>query len=217
MTESKRAGDGSQLVSGRRGSPRRNAVLVTLAGAALTLLAVAQSWANGTLVDALFGRQALSAGGTSVAPAVLLLTFVGIAGVVASTISGRILRVICGLVVVMASAGIVVLAVRAGTDPESALASAAAGSSGRTGVRPQDAASTLWPWVSALGGVILACGGALVIRGGRQWTVRASRFERGASGEQGTQPAQAQEPGPAGRRGGPEDWEQLSRDEDPTT
>ncbi len=192
-------------------NPRRTALLITLAGAAITGLAAAQPWAAGTIVDPILGRQEITATGSAAAPAAMLLAVVAVAGVLAALLGGRVMRIVSGLAVVAAGLAVLLVAINIARDPAAALASLpGTATMGRVGIRPDDAAATLWPWLAAAGGALVASAGMLVVRGGPRWGTRATRFERASAlGDAG-------QPRASGRANAVEDWERLSRDEDPT-
>lgn len=210
-----------------RSRGRRVAVLLTLAGAAITALAVIQTWATGSLADPVLGRHAVPVAGTAAAPALLLLVAVAVAGLLASLIGGRLLRVACGVAMALAGGAVTVFAARAGADPGAALASPAAAVTGRTGAPLTDVAATGWPWVAVVGGAFLLLAGLLVIRGGAAWGGGARRFERAPTTTQpAVGPPPMDDPAPRAEHGAAptppardrvDDWERLSRDEDPTT
>lgn len=208
--------------SARRPTGRRAALLLTFAGAAITGLAAVQTWAAGSLADPVLGRQDVAVPGTAAVPALLLLVAVAVAGMLASTIGGRVLRVVSGTAIVVAGGAVAGLAARSAADPAASLLLPAAAASGRVGA-PLDAASaTGWPWGAVAGGMALLVAGFLVIRGGAAWAGGARRFERTAAGNGAIPDATARTddstPAPDGpqRRDGVHYWERLSRDEDPT-
>lgn len=199
---------------GRPSTARRTALLAAVAGAALTGVAALQPWASGAVTDQVTGRRPLSVTGTVAAPTVLLLAAVGVAGAFASAISGRVLRVAAGVAMLLAGLAAALVAARLGGDPAGALVAPAAASTGRTGARLEEVTSTAWPWLAASGALVLAVAGALVVRGGPAWSGSPRRFERAAEVRAGEPPRVG---GPVDRRDVTDDWERLSRDEDPTS
>jgi uncharacterized membrane protein (TIGR02234 family) len=170
-------------------------------------------------------------------PALTALASVAAAGAVALALIGRVARRIVAGLLILAGVGVIALAATVLQDPAEALAPALEQATGQVLTGPVAAVTgrspelTGWPWV-AVGGAVLTLSGALagLVAGGR-WDGNQRRFE-GASaspepadseaGTAGPGPDAGEIPGgPAGRtRQGRErsldDWDALSRGEDPT-
>ena len=182
------------------------AVLLCLLGAFVVLVGAGREWASvqvaaGALTDA----QTVSVAGTELAGGVRGLGLVGLAGVVALAATRRVGRVVVGALLLLTGAGVVATVV--GVDLGAAtLDSEAVGSAG--GRVEGDVATTAWPWLTALGGVLLAAAGLLTVARGRSWPGLGQRYEAPAAREQAAPATPAQIERSL--------WEALDRGEDPT-
>lgn len=188
------------------------AVALSLAGAALGLLAASQPWAHVTVAPPKplpTVQAALS--GRDLAPAAAALSLVGLAGVLALAATRRFGRLVVGLVLLLAGAGMVATShvSAAGVAGSDALARAVPGATLHAAalqIRRTD-----WWLPSIAGGALLVAAGALTAVRGRRWAALSARYER--------QPGQALgRPRPAGSA--PLDeagtWTSLDRGIDPT-
>lgn len=177
----------------------RRAYLLTLlsclAGAGLAVYGVTRVWS--VHVTARTGMSDLRTvrTGADVAPWVIGLALVALAGTGALLATGGWVRRTLGGLLALCGAGVAVGAIagRAGLDPGTAGAGAA-----------------LWPVVCALGGAIITLGGLTAARHGHRWPGMSARYERG------TPP-----PSPAPAAKGPAldhrtAWDALDRGDDPT-
>jgi Tryptophan-associated transmembrane protein (Trp_oprn_chp) len=99
--------------------------------------------------------------------------------------------------------------VQALAHPERAVGPALTEATGTTGgaIRAREQRATAWPWLAVVGGLVSAgCGAVGLTRAGR-WPGPARRYE--AAPESGAGPA-------AGADTALDDWNALSRGEDPT-
>ena len=176
------------------------AVLLCLLGAFLVLVAAGRPWAlvevaAGPLVEARTDPHT----GTDIVPGVSALGLLGLAGVVALAATRRTGRTLVGVVLLATGAGTVAAVV-------SALRTMAAEElAGQTGADGVDV--TVWPSVTAVGGLLLLAAGLLTVVRGRSWPALGQRYEPPA----GTAP---QEPAEQLTEKGL--WEALDRGEDPT-
>ena len=158
------------------------AVLACLVGAGMVLLAGSRAWVT-TRVGAappLPGRS-VALTGTTLVPGARALALVGLAAVAALPATRRWGRLTVGVLLVLAGSGIVVVVARE-------LAESAAALGG-------------WPYVTILGGLLLATAGGLAILRGRRWAAMGDRYESPA----------------APRAGGDASlWDSIDRGEDPT-
>ncbi len=151
---------------------------------------------------AVAGRQAVVAAGSAVAPAAGALGLVVLAAAGLLLLARPVVRLVAGVLVVLAGLTAAGASLRVLLDPTSAVLPAVAEASGLTpgSVTAADVttvSSTAWPWVAVVAGVLAALLGVAVLAAGRAWgTTR--RFERD------TAPARG------------DDWDALSRGDDPT-
>ncbi|WP_328917764.1 MULTISPECIES: TIGR02234 family membrane protein [unclassified Streptomyces] len=177
-------------------------------GASLVLLAAGKVWTRGTVA---FGQNDLpihaTGSQTTALPGALALT--GLAALVAVFAVRRAGRYAVSALLTLSGFG-VVLAVLTGRGDRGALNSAAATAVGLSRATAEHPATTGWPLVAAVGGLLLLLAGVLALRYGPRWPAMSSRYERG--GARG--PARAPVPVDPDRA---EDlWKALDRGEDPT-
>ena len=170
------------------------AVLLCVAGAGLVLYGITRTWA--VEVTARPGLSDLRAArtGSDVAPWVIGLALVALAGGGALLATRGTARRVLGALLALAGMGITLGAVvgRAGLD---------VGSAG--------AGATLWPVVCAVGGLVVAAGGALAARHGHRWPGMGARYER--------RPRVAPTPAADDQRVDTRAaWDALDRGDDPT-
>lgn len=170
-------------------APRREllvALALVLVGAALALLASTQPWVSIAGLVEVTGTR-----GRQVSPGAFALGLVGLAGLVAVLATRSLGRRIVGALVVLAGLGLVWTSGWARSDR---------GWAGY-GLPAGEPSSTVWPWVSVAGGVLLVLGGVLtLVRGGR-WPGMSSRYDR---------------PSRRSRTSEDDTWRALDRGEDPT-
>jgi uncharacterized membrane protein (TIGR02234 family) len=185
---------------------RRWALAVTLAlgvvGAALVLLAAGHTWEWGRAAFQQ-GTLAVSATGRQVTAAPSALALVGLAALVAIfAVRGRG-RVTVTALLTLSGAG-AIAACALGARDTTALNDAASRASGLSGTVATGVSHTAWPWVAALGGLLLAVAGLIALTQGRTWPGMSSRHEPPT-------------PRPTRPDPRPEDlWQALDRGEDPT-
>lgn len=212
-----------------RGSAgRRVAILLVLAGAVVIIFASTRVWARVT-VPGIAGMPELTVTGRVAASSGVPIALAAAAGAFVLVTSRRAVRFLVGLGLLLAGAWVTVNSIMVSQDTGAQLANAMRDSLGLFTSRSNlgalafgasfgqaRAALTVWPWVAAAGGLLVALAGLLVLTGGRRWPGPAERFERtaGASPEApaGTTPAPEPVPDAAPAR----TWDALSRGEDPT-
>ncbi|MET9680780.1 TIGR02234 family membrane protein [Streptomyces coeruleorubidus] len=184
------------------------ALLCGALGAAVALLATRQRWAEGTATVA-GGAFPLTAKGSDVTGVPAALAVVGLAALVAVFAVRRAGRLVVAALLALSGAGIVVAALLGASDG-SALDEQAAQASGDTSASVDTLSHTAWPYVAAVGGVLLLLAGLLALRYGRLWPAMSGRYERGGT-PQPRRKAASVDPDR------PEDlWKALDRGEDPT-
>jgi hypothetical protein len=150
------------MASGRR--LKRNLVILVLAASGLALLAWTQLWANVAVATSGSARQTLEVSGATAAPGLTALALAGFALAGALAIAGPVIRFVLGLLEVLLGFSVSLAAFLALRNPAAASAGAvtkATGVSGTASVRDVvlSAASTPWPFVALLAGVVMAAAG----------------------------------------------------------
>lgn len=184
------------------------ALLSGALGAAVALLATRQQWSQGTATVA-GGAFPLTAKGSDVTGVPAALAIVGLAALVAVFAVRRAGRFVVAGLLALSGVGVVVAALLGASD-SSALDEQAAQASGDTSASVDALSHTAWPYVAAVGGVLILLAGLLALRYGRLWPAMSGRYERGGT-------PQPRRKAPAVDPDRPEDlWKALDRGEDPT-
>ncbi|MFI2510280.1 TIGR02234 family membrane protein [Streptomyces sp. NPDC018972] len=184
------------------------ALLCGALGAAVALLATRQQWSEGTATVA-GGAFPLTAKGSDVTGVPAALAVVGLAALVAVFAVRRAGRLAVAALLTLSGAGTVAAALLGASD-SGALDEKAAQASGDTSATVDALSHTAWPYVAAVGGVLLLLAGLLALRYGRLWPAMSGRYERGGTPRPRRKPV-AVDPDR------PEDlWKALDRGEDPT-
>ncbi|GHB30890.1 membrane protein [Streptomyces viridiviolaceus] len=184
------------------------ALLCGALGAAVALLATRQEWSEGTATVA-GGAFPLTAKGSDVTGVPAALAIVGLAALVAVFAVRRAGRFAVAALLALCGAGTVAAALLGASD-SSALDDKAAKAAGDTSATVDALSHTAWPYVAAVGGVLLLLAGLLALRYGRLWPSMSGRYERGGT-------ARPRRRAPSVDPDRPEDlWKALDRGEDPT-
>ncbi len=185
------------------------ALSLGVAGAAVVLLAAGKTWATGA-APAAGGLLPVSVSGKAVTGLPDALALVGLAALVAVFAVRGAGRAVVAALLALCGAATVWTAV-AGAAGTGALNAAAAKASGLTGTTVRHAAHTGWPWIAALGGLLLLAAGLLALVRGRSWPAMSSRYERDGSPRPRRAATRVPDPEHPG-----ELWKALDRGEDPT-
>ncbi|WP_353827646.1 Trp biosynthesis-associated membrane protein [Agromyces sp. SYSU T0242] len=192
------------------------AILAILLGSGLALLAWSQAWYAVALVpgSAASGSGSLEVSGQAASPALSALALAGLALAGALTIAGPVIRIVLGVLAAVLGGCIVLAASISLADPVAAVSGAVADATGVAGAAStaelvDDLASSGWPVVALIGGVLVALAGVGVITTAGAWPtsrrygggVRMQPDDRGASA-------------PSDRA--VDDWDDLTRGDDPT-
>ncbi|WP_210576081.1 TIGR02234 family membrane protein [Streptomyces sp. NBC_00457] len=184
------------------------ALLAGALGAAVALLATRQQWSEGTATVA-GGSFPLTAKGSDVTGVPAALAIVGLAALVAVFAVRKSGRLLVSALLALSGAGIVVAAVFGASD-SSALDEKAAETTGDTAAGVDALTHTAWPYVAAVGGVLILLAGLLALRYGRLWPAMSGRYERSGA-------PRPRRKAPVVDPDRPEDlWKALDRGEDPT-
>ncbi|MFJ6567099.1 TIGR02234 family membrane protein [Streptomyces sp. NPDC091292] len=183
------------------------ALLLGAVGSAVVLLASRQGWASGKAIVP-GGTFPLTVKGSDVTGVPAALAIVGLAALVAVFAVRRSGRLLVSALLALSGAGTIAAALigaadRAGLDGK---AEEVAGG-GIAGI--SDLSHTAWPYVAALGGLLILLAGLLALRYGSGWPAMSGRYERDGT----PRPRKA----PTVDPDRPEDiWKALDRGEDPT-
>ncbi|WP_055525876.1 TIGR02234 family membrane protein [Streptomyces graminilatus] len=184
------------------------ALLAGALGAAVALLATRQRWSAGTTPVA-GGAFPLTVSGSDVTGVPAALAIVGLAALVALFAVRRSGRLLVAVLLALSGAGTIAAAVLGASD-SSALAEKAAQATGDTAATVNTLSHTAWPYVAALGGVLILVAGLLALRYGRLWPGMSGRYERGGVPRQRPRTKAVDPDRPE------EIWKALDRGEDPT-
>jgi uncharacterized membrane protein (TIGR02234 family) len=197
----------------RRSAYRALAVALAcgVAGSSLVLLAAGKVWARGTASSAGHDMP-VHADGSQMTALPGALALVGLASLVAIFAVRRFGRYTVAALLALSGLGAAVTALARRGD-HGALNSAAATATSLTHATAGHTSTTGWPFVSAVGGLLLLFAGLIALRYGSRWPAMSGRYERpGASASARA----ARRPAPLDPDR-PEDlWKALDRGEDPT-
>lgn len=183
------------------------ALFLGAAGATVVLLASGQIWAEGTAAVG-GGAVPLDAQGSDVTGVPTALAIVGLAALVAVFAVRGAGRLLVSALLALSGAG-VALAAFLGASDSAALDAKAAKTTGDTAAAIDALTHTAWPYVTAVGGLLILLAGLLALWFGKSWPAMSGRYERDGS----PRPRKA----PAVDPDRPEDlWKALDRGEDPT-
>ncbi len=196
-------------------------IVATVVGSALALLSWSQTWFVLRLADApAQGGEAIDVAGSVASPALAALALAGLALVAALALSGPAIRVVLGVLEVVLGGCLLLAAVLTLGSPVAAVAPAVTEATGVTGAQPTaelvaSVAPSAWPAAAIVGGVLLVVAGLAVLVTGTRWPTSSRRY-RGArlAGADDAAPADADERAASDRA--IDDWDELSRGEDPT-
>ncbi|WP_424215605.1 TIGR02234 family membrane protein [Streptomyces sp. BI20] len=185
------------------------ALLLGALGATVVLLASGRVWTKGTAAVA-DSTLTVTADGRAVTGVPAALAIVALAALVALfAVRGKARPLVAALLTMCGLGGASAAAFGAG-DRE-ALDEAAVRTTAESGAQAASLTHTPWPWVTAVGAVLILLAGVIALRSGANWPGMGGRYERGGAA-----------PHPRGRRAPdaeerPEDlWKALDRGEDPT-
>lgn len=195
------------------------AVLAVVAGGALALIATTQTWLT-VHVD----TATLPVPGTVAAVLASPLSLAALALGLALTIVGRLLRYVLGALAVLLGTVLAIVALTVTVDaPVASYAPVVTEATGLSGAGPVAQSvtaltATVWPALAALGGVFVAAGGAWTLGTAGRWRSRTRRYEGAQRGSAGLPRSVGQRPAAPGSRPADaiDDWDDLSRGDDPT-
>lgn len=191
---------------------RTLAVVASILGGAIAIVASTQTWLTADL--RVGAAEPLAVAGAAAFPLLAPLSLAALALGLALTIVGRLLRYLFGALATAIGATLLIGAFRIGIErPIDAVASAvteATGLSGESAIADLVASIgvTPWPFIAALGGVIVLVGGLLTLSTAHLWRSGGRRFRRDddeAVSAPGSRPHDAID-----------SWDDLSHGHDPT-
>ena len=162
-------------------------VLLCAAGGGLAVFAAGRAWVRlGAERRPPFPALDVALTGRDLAPVVLGLGVVGLAGVVGLLATRRLGRLAVAAVLVLSGLGVLAGALTSLGTPGEAEARDLLADSGRGGsvgdtVVVTATAVPAWPLLAAAGGLLLAAGGVLALLRSRRWPTMSSRYERPAT------------------------------------
>jgi uncharacterized membrane protein (TIGR02234 family) len=196
------------------------AALLAAAGAGLILASDGRGWANATITSPV--RLSVHATGSNITSLPYALGLAGLAGAVALFAVRRVGRYLVGLVLLGAGLGTVAaVATNLGHLDNTQLARAAEQTLGASGAQLSGVTNTAWPYVTVLGGLLVAVSGALTLVRGRTWTGLSNRYEvaptvAGPAAHQATPSAQSPGSESGAEPSSRELWDSINRGADPT-
>lgn len=205
-----------------RGGRKGIVVLATVVAALAAFGSTTQTWLSVTLPQTAVQTPAIAVPGSDAATAVTAFSLVGLAAALAASIAGPVARWIIAVILTLAGVGIAVSSLAVLADPTSAAATAIGEALGVTGQEGVSVSASAMPWIAVVAGVLLVLCALWLVIAGRRWSA-ARRYESGSRIRQAgpVQQAAGKPTGGAdaaadGRTDEIENWDRLSRGEDPT-
>ncbi|MBT2499910.1 Trp biosynthesis-associated membrane protein [Agromyces sp. ISL-38] len=197
------------------------AIIATIVGAGLTLLSWSQNWFDLRIADgAVAGTiaEAIPVAGSVASPALAALALAGLALVAALALAGPGIRVVLGVLEVVLGACIVFAAWVSIGDPVAAVSPAVTDATGVSGAGPTaelvaSVTASAWPAAAIAGGVLVVIAGVVVLATGHTWPASSRRYRgvRLAEADDHAEPTAR-----AASDRAIDDWDELSRGDDPT-
>ncbi|GAA4172615.1 Trp biosynthesis-associated membrane protein [Gryllotalpicola koreensis] len=203
-------------------------ILVVVVGAGLGLAGATQTWFTVTLTKEAGHPTPIAVSGSDASPALTALSLAALALALAFAIAGRVARIIIGVIGVILGATVVFAA--AGDPMRSTgvrdAVSAATGITGDSSVHDLFASvdASAWPTLALVGGVLIGLGSLFALITGGRWPGGSRRYDvatgngalrfEDADGQASPAPKRVPEsrPGDAAV----DDWDELTRGDDPT-
>ncbi|WP_166847389.1 Trp biosynthesis-associated membrane protein [Isoptericola sp. BMS4] len=203
---------------------RSRAVWAVVALGGLTLATAVPTWLTTTVSTALSASVPVEVTGTDAASAVGAAALVVVAGGVALAIAGRIARWVVAVVVALAGGLVTASAAGVLRDPVPAATAGASDAQGVTDLT-SPVAVAVWPWLTAVLGVLIVVVAVLVVLGAPGWGATSGRHERAGAPADGSGAApragSGEDGGTAdadgtGRHDPHDAWDALTRGTDPS-
>lgn len=196
----------SKIAAGPAWKRKSTLVLLAVLAALAVFGTTTQTWIHVSFAQGQVQQADLSIPGSKAAVAVSALAIVALAGSLATTIAGRIGRIITTSLVLLASIGIIAVVFGVLADPSGAAMSEVGKATGVVGVA-SNAATTWFPVAAVAAATILAIAALLMLIFGSGWTVRTKYDAASADTAKAAPGAPIDEI---------DSWDRLSRGDDPT-
>jgi uncharacterized membrane protein (TIGR02234 family) len=197
------------------------AALLAAAGAGLVLASAGRDWADATVTSPV--RLSVHATGSSITSLPYALGLAALAGAVALFAVRRIGRYLVGLVLLGAGGGIIAaVATNLGQLDGTQLTRAAEQTVGVAAAQLSGVTNSAWPYVTMVGGVLVALAGTYTLLRGRAWNGLSNRYEVAAGSAEVTGgvrrngPAEAHDDSTQVEPSTRELWDSINRGADPT-
>ncbi|MCR2811917.1 Trp biosynthesis-associated membrane protein [Microbacterium sp. zg.Y1090] len=187
------------------------AVLATVIGGGVAVIASTQTWLDVTLDDG--AAHTLAVPGASAVPVLAPLGLTALALGLALTVVGPVLRYVFGVIALAAGGMLLALVWSVAVNPPvSAVASTVTEATGLSGLGAVSSLvaridATVWPWAGLAGSLLITAAGIITLATAHRWRGAGRRYR-----------ADTTVPGPAASR--PHDaidsWDDLSHGADPT-
>jgi len=191
-------------------------ILAVIAASGLALLAWTQVWATVRLAADGTSQQVLDVTGSIAAPGLTALALAGLALAGALTIAGVVIRIVLGILEMLLGVSVILSAALALTDPVGASAAAVTAATGIAGTDStraavESAALTFWPFLALVAGILMVIVGLIVCASARRWPGPTTRYETTRFA-----PVTDAATGQTRPRDAVDDWDGLTRGDDPT-
>jgi uncharacterized membrane protein (TIGR02234 family) len=214
VTGAEAGADLSQVRSARR--TKYLILLVIVLASGLGLLASTQTWYTVHLTSAANHPSSIAVLGSAAAPALTALSLAGLAVTGALAIAGRIARVIVAVLGLLLAGCIVLSCVLAMANPDASAISAVTKATGIAGdasvthlIARTDA--TIWPVSGLIAGIVIVLASVAVLMTTRRWPDGSKRYQAVKFAD-ATAADTAENP----RDAAIDNWDELSRGDDPT-
>ncbi|MFF2276454.1 Trp biosynthesis-associated membrane protein [Agromyces sp. NPDC058126] len=203
------------------------AIVLTILGAGLGLLAWSQTWFDLVLASgagAHVSAEVIAVPGSVASPAIAALSLAGLALAAALALAGPGIRIVLGVLEVLLGGCLVLAASLSLGDPVGAVSASVTEATGVAGSAPTadlvgTAVATVWPTVAIVAGVLVVLAGLVVLVTGTRWPASTRRYRSGlepADGAGAAAGAASDAPERAASDRAIDDWDELSRGDDPT-
>lgn len=196
------------------------AIVTTVVGAGLVLLSWSQAWFDLLIEASSTGGtgEPIAVTGSIASPALAALGLAGLALVAALAIAGPGIRFVLGVLEVLLGGCVLLAASLSLADPIAAVSPAVTDATGVAGAAPTaelvaSVTATIWPVLAIVGGALLVLAGLAVLVTGGRWPASSRRYSDSRMAADGTAAVAAERP--ASDRA-IDDWDGLSRGDDPT-
>jgi len=191
-------------------------ILAVIGASGLALLAWTQVWATVRLAADGTSQQVLDVTGTIAAPGLTALALAGLALAGALTIAGVVIRIVLGILEMLLGVSVILSSALALADPVGASAAAVTAATGIAGTDSTraavaSAAPTFWPFLALAAGILMLLVGLAVCVSARRWPGPTKRYETTRFA-----PVTDAATGQTRPRDAVDDWDGLTRGDDPT-